>query len=168
MTERLRDVHSQRKTVPAARLARGLAGIAWRGSPTKRVVKNLAQGAVALYRRRCALTLPSQPQDRALSALLRDPADREWSGRDSSAAWACTADDDEVELGYWIAREYWGRGYATEAARAVLRLAKVLGHREAGVAGHFIDNPASGAVLRKVGFEPTGKLRRRYQPVTRL
>ena len=66
--------------------------------------------------------------------------------------------EGEVELGYWIGRDYWGRGYATEAARAVLRLAKVLGHREV-VAGHFIDNPASGAVLRKVGFAPTGKLR---------
>ncbi len=67
----------------------------------------------------------------------------------------------EVELGYWIAREHWGRGFATEAARAVLRLAKVLGHR-AVVAGHYIDNPASGAVLRKVGFAPTGKLRQRF------
>jgi RimJ/RimL family protein N-acetyltransferase len=69
--------------------------------------------------------------------------------------------DDEVELGYWIARDHWGRGFATEAARAVLSLAKTLGHREL-VAGHFIDNPASGSVLRKVGFVPTGKVRNRY------
>ena len=69
--------------------------------------------------------------------------------------------DGEVELGYWFAREHWGKGYATEAARAVLRLAKVLGHRQL-VAGHVIDNPASGAVLRKIGFAPTGKLRQRY------
>jgi RimJ/RimL family protein N-acetyltransferase len=69
--------------------------------------------------------------------------------------------DGEVELGYWFARPHWNRGYATEAARAVLRLAKVLGHRHL-VAGHFIDNPASGAVLRKVGFAPTGRLRQRY------
>ena len=69
--------------------------------------------------------------------------------------------DGEVELGYWIGREFWGRGYATEAARAVLRLAKVLGHNTV-VAGHFIDNPASGSVLRKVGFTPTGQMGRRY------
>jgi RimJ/RimL family protein N-acetyltransferase len=69
--------------------------------------------------------------------------------------------DGEIELGYWFAREHWGKGYATEAARAVLRLARVLGHREL-VAGHFIDNPASGAVLRKVGFTPTGRLRQRF------
>jgi RimJ/RimL family protein N-acetyltransferase len=48
----------------------------------------------------------------------------------------------QVELGYWIGREHWGRGYASEAARAVLRLAGALGHRRV-VAGHFIDNPAS-------------------------
>lgn len=69
--------------------------------------------------------------------------------------------DDEVELGYWIGRDFWGRGYATEAARAVLRLARMLGHTDV-VAGHFIDNPASGAVLRKVGFVPTGRIGRRF------
>jgi RimJ/RimL family protein N-acetyltransferase len=66
-----------------------------------------------------------------------------------------------VELGYWFARDYWGRGYATEAARAVLSLARTLGHGKL-VAGHFVDNPASGRVLRKVGFRPTGKLRQRF------
>jgi len=60
------------------------------------------------------------------------------------------------ELGYWIAREHWGKGYATEAARAVLRLAQALGHTRIH-AGHFSDNPASGRVLRKVGFRPIGK-----------
>lgn len=70
-------------------------------------------------------------------------------------------DHDEVELGYWIAPAYWGQGYATEAARAVLNLAKVLGHRRV-IAGHFTDNPASGRVLEKVGFAPTGARRIRY------
>lgn len=67
----------------------------------------------------------------------------------------------KVELGYWFAREQWGKGFATEASRAVLRLAKVLGHRHL-VAGHFIDNPASGAVLRKIGFAPTGRVHQRH------
>ena len=69
--------------------------------------------------------------------------------------------DDAVELGYWITREHWGQGYATEAAQAVLRLARVLGHREI-FAGHFIDKLASGSVLRKVGFTPTGRVRQRF------
>jgi RimJ/RimL family protein N-acetyltransferase len=69
--------------------------------------------------------------------------------------------DGEVELGYWISRAHWGQGYATEASRAVLSLARTLGHRQI-VSGHFIDNPASGAVLRKVGFTPTGRVRQRH------
>jgi RimJ/RimL family protein N-acetyltransferase len=66
---------------------------------------------------------------------------------------------EDIELGYWIAREHWGQGYATEAARAVLRLAAALGHRHL-TASHFADNPASGAVLRKLGFTPAGSATR--------
>lgn len=69
--------------------------------------------------------------------------------------------DGEPELGYWIARDHWGRGYATEAAEAVLKIARTLGHRRV-VAGHFVDNPASGKVLRKLGFVPTGRPGRRF------
>ncbi len=60
-----------------------------------------------------------------------------------------------AELGYWIARPYWGLGYASEAARAVVAVAKAIGHKVL-VSGHFTDNPASGHVLRKVGFRSTG------------
>jgi RimJ/RimL family protein N-acetyltransferase len=70
-------------------------------------------------------------------------------------------DGADVELGYWIGRPFWGQGYATEAARALLSLAKVLGHKRL-VASHFIDNPASGKVLRKLGFCPTGVVRDRF------
>ncbi len=69
--------------------------------------------------------------------------------------------DGEVELGYWIARPYWGNGFAAEAARAVVDVAKALGHRKL-VSGHFVDNPASGRVLRKVGFRPLGRVENRY------
>lgn len=69
--------------------------------------------------------------------------------------------DGEAELGYWIARDHWGRGIATEAAGAVLKIARTLGHRRI-VAGHFTDNPASGKVLRKLGFLPTGRPGKRF------
>ncbi|MBL8656877.1 MAG: GNAT family N-acetyltransferase [Altererythrobacter sp.] len=65
-----------------------------------------------------------------------------------------------VELGYWIARPYWNRGYATEGARGVIEIARLLGHPRIE-AGHYLDNPASGRVLRKLGFQPTGAVRRR-------
>lgn len=60
------------------------------------------------------------------------------------------------ELGYWIAREHWGQGYATEAVRAVLDVARMLGHRRI-TACHFVDNPASGRVLTKAGFQRVGR-----------
>ena len=60
-----------------------------------------------------------------------------------------------VEMGYWIARPHWGRGYATEACVALIDIARTLGL--ACLEGsHFLDNPASARVLEKLGFEPTG------------
>lgn len=66
--------------------------------------------------------------------------------------------DGSVELGYWIARPYWGLGFATEAARAVIGLADHSLRLPKVVAGHFLDNPASANVLRKLGFRPTGEM----------
>jgi len=67
----------------------------------------------------------------------------------------------EVQLGYWIAQAHWGQGYASEAALAVLRLGHALGH-ERIVAWHFVDNPASGRVLGKIGFRRTGRAGERF------
>lgn len=70
--------------------------------------------------------------------------------------------DGGLEFGYWIARPFWGRGYATEAGRAMLATARDslrLGKLDAG---HFVDNPASGRVLEKLGFHPTGLVAPRY------
>ena len=64
-----------------------------------------------------------------------------------------------AELGYWVARHYWGRGYATEAARAVIEYGfSVLGlHRV--YAMHFSRNPASGRVMEKCGMVHEAHLR---------
>ncbi|WP_164119112.1 GNAT family N-acetyltransferase [Sphingorhabdus sp. Alg239-R122] len=76
---------------------------------------------------------------------------------------ACGIDKcgDDVELGYWVARPHWGKGYASEAGRAVADIAAVLGHTRL-VAAHFADNPASGRVLEKIGFTATGGSVMRY------
>ena len=66
-----------------------------------------------------------------------------------------------VELGYWIARPHWGRGLATEAARAIIDIARAL-RLPALEAGHFLDNPASGRVLEKLGFTSTGVIAPRF------
>jgi RimJ/RimL family protein N-acetyltransferase len=68
----------------------------------------------------------------------------------------------ELELGYWIARSHWGRGYATEAGRAVLAYARDSLRIRRLAAGHFIDNPASGRVLAKLGFRPLGRIALRH------
>jgi RimJ/RimL family protein N-acetyltransferase len=60
-----------------------------------------------------------------------------------------------VEMGYWIARAFWGRGFATEACEALIGIARALGLSQLE-ASHFIDNPASARVLDKLGFESTG------------
>lgn len=67
-----------------------------------------------------------------------------------------------VELGYWLARTHWGRGYATEAGRAVLAAARDSLRLKRIEAGHFLDNPASGRVLEKLGFRPTGAIVPRF------
>jgi RimJ/RimL family protein N-acetyltransferase len=70
--------------------------------------------------------------------------------------------EGNVELGYWIARSHWGRGYASEAGRAMVACARSALKLPRLVAGHFLDNPASGSVLRKLGFQPTGRISMRH------
>jgi RimJ/RimL family protein N-acetyltransferase len=64
------------------------------------------------------------------------------------------------ELGYWFGRDHWGRGYATEAASAVLAFAFRNLRAETVEAGWFHDNPASGRVLEKLGFRADGTAER--------
>ena len=64
---------------------------------------------------------------------------------------------DQAELGYWIARPHWGQGYATEAGRAVVDIADASLRLPRLVASHAIDNPASGRVLAKLGFQRRGR-----------
>jgi [ribosomal protein S5]-alanine N-acetyltransferase len=62
-------------------------------------------------------------------------------------------------LGYWLGIQFWGKGYATEAARAVVTYGfQTLGlHRIE--AGHYPRNPASGRVLEKIGMKFEGIMR---------
>ena len=60
------------------------------------------------------------------------------------------------ELGYWIARPYWGQGLATEAATAVLQFAFGALALNRVHASHFTRNPASGRVLQKLGMTLEG------------
>lgn len=57
----------------------------------------------------------------------------------------------EKELGYWLAPDHWGKGIATEAARAVVAR-HFVSDREHIQSGYFLSNAASRNVLTKLGF----------------
>jgi [ribosomal protein S5]-alanine N-acetyltransferase len=61
-----------------------------------------------------------------------------------------------AELGYWLGVPYWGQGYATEAAREMLRHGFETLQLHRIFASHFKHNPASGGVLRKLGMRYEG------------
>jgi RimJ/RimL family protein N-acetyltransferase len=68
-----------------------------------------------------------------------------------------------AELGYWLGATFWGRGYAAEAARAVV----AYGFRARGlrrVFGQYLgDNHASGRVMEKIGMLREGVRRRHFR-----
>jgi hypothetical protein len=65
-----------------------------------------------------------------------------------------------AEMGYWIGKPYWGMGYATEAARALILHAFAKERFDYLTVGHFKENPASARVIAKLGFEPSGEVLR--------
>jgi RimJ/RimL family protein N-acetyltransferase len=61
-----------------------------------------------------------------------------------------------ASLGYWIGVPYWGRGYGTEAARAVVDLAFELVGLNRVAATYLTRNPASGRIMEKLGMSLEG------------
>ena len=62
-----------------------------------------------------------------------------------------------LELGYWVGAPYWGRGYATEAAHALVDLAFRATNVEALHVSCRVTNPASRRVIHKCGFQYAGQ-----------
>lgn len=67
--------------------------------------------------------------------------------------------NERAELGYWIARQYWGQGYCTEAARAVLNYGFEHAKLNKISAFYLSRNPASGKVMAKIGMKKEGGMR---------
>jgi len=63
------------------------------------------------------------------------------------------------ELGYWIGKPYWGNGYCTEAAGAVLRFGFDVLKLNRIYSSHMVRNPASGRVQEKIGMTFEGRLK---------
>lgn len=72
-------------------------------------------------------------------------------------------DHRQAELGFWIGVPWWGQGFATEAAQALV----AHGFEKLGLnrihAHHMVRNPASGVVLARIGMKSEGLLRERVQ-----
>lgn len=117
------------------------------------IVRNLAT-APWPYRMRDAEAYLACPRDPVLPSLLIF----ERTGGAPQLVGSCglgRRPSGSVELGYWIATPFWGRGFATESCIALVDIARTLGL--ASLEGsHFMDNPASARVLEKLGFEPLG------------
>lgn len=68
------------------------------------------------------------------------------------------ARDGTVEtFGYWLGRDHWGNGFATEAARALIAAAERAGIKQID-ATYYVGNDRSGRVLAKLGFRPVGAM----------
>ena len=70
-------------------------------------------------------------------------------------------DDNYYDLGYWIGKDYWGKGYATESSKKLLEY--VLDQLDSPKikSGYFVGNFVSGNVLKKLGFKEVG-VEKRY------
>ena len=79
-----------------------------------------------------------------------------WDGAVLGCCGIGMRDGEHPEIGYWLGVAFWGKGYATEAVRALIDHAfGELGH-DVLVSGARVSNPASRRVLEKCGFEWTG------------
>lgn len=67
--------------------------------------------------------------------------------------------DDKAELGYWMGKPFWNKGYVTEAAGALIDF----GFKELDInkiyATYFLHNPASGRIMEKTGMEQEALLK---------
>ena len=66
--------------------------------------------------------------------------------------------EGEPIVGYWVAKPYWNHGICTEALRLMLEYIRTATDIQSLCSGHFVDNPASGRVMEKCGFVPTGEV----------
>jgi len=120
----------------------------------KAIVSNLAT-APWPYRMRDAEAFLARPRDPVLPTLL---IFERTSGAPQLVG-SCglgRRPSGSVELGYWVATPFWGRGFATEACTALVDIARTLGLPSLE-GSHFIDNPASARVIAKLGFRRAGK-----------
>jgi RimJ/RimL family protein N-acetyltransferase len=112
-------------------------------------------------------SVPHPYTEEAGRAFILRAQERRAAGGDHAFAIVRKADDAYIgaagvhpernwEFGYWIGKPYWRNGYATEAARRIVRFAFEDLDTDYLTAGWFFDNPVSGRILEKLGCVPNG------------
>ncbi len=66
-------------------------------------------------------------------------------------------EDNSHELGFWLGREHWGQGFATEACKGLLQYAAEELNIRNFISSYMIGNDASARVLAKLGFIKSGE-----------
>ncbi|MGI9513031.1 MAG: GNAT family N-acetyltransferase [Anderseniella sp.] len=99
--------------------------------------------------------LPANAANFAIT--LKDATDELIGGTGYGPARGPDKPANEIDFGYWLGLDYWGKGYASEAARAVLRHAFEVNTIERIDTEHLVINPGSGRVLAKCGFVDEGE-----------
>ena len=103
------------------------------------------------------LRLQAMGSDKACALLIEDPR-----FGPAGMVGVYRKDDPCPELGFWVGRLFRGRGLATEALQGLLGWVTGGWGCRGVIAGHFVDNPASGRVLEKADFLYTGEVRPRF------
>lgn len=67
------------------------------------------------------------------------------------------AREGEQLVGYWVGKPYWNQGICTEALALMLDHIRKTTDIKSLISSHYFDNPASGRVMEKCGFIPTGE-----------
>lgn len=87
-----------------------------------------------------------------------------WAICDEDSLQGCIGIEDG--LGYWLARPAWRKGYGFEAARVVIAQWFTDTGRRSATSAYFQGNERSGAVLRALGFRPTGEAQRKARALS--
>ena len=66
-------------------------------------------------------------------------------------------ENNQLDLGYWIAKDYWGNGFATEASEGLIDYVKNETEFKAITACYVKGNKTSAKVLKKLGFIEIGE-----------
>lgn len=100
--------------------------------------------------------LPRAARGEAAQFIMRRRDDNTLVG---SIGLTIEKEHSRAELGYWIGLPFWGHGYCTEAAAAVLDHAFFALKLNRIYAHHMLVNPASGKVMQKIGMKHEATLR---------